>query len=145
MVCPEDTAVFNCSLDDTTVIEWRISSTCGSGDVRRSFSRNHHVGYTTDVTLCSTSLMFRVTSLTSSSISVFLTIHTPLLLNGTRITCGRQTVTLAILSGENRIDRHYLHNILSLWKTIKHELFVGYRLHSRALLLVKPIHFSNCQ
>ena len=103
VVCPEDDAVFNCSIDDSTVIEWTISSTCGSGGVRRSFSRNQ-VGYTRDSTLCSTSLMFTVTSLTSSSISVTLTIQTPVLLNGTRIECGGQTVTLAKLSGENRTD-----------------------------------------
>ena len=49
------------------------------------YSRNHHVGYTRDATLCSTTLMFTVTLLTSSFISVTLTIHNPVLLNGTRI------------------------------------------------------------
>ena len=44
--------------------------------------------------------MFAVTSLTSSSISVTLTIHTPVLLNGTRIACGGQTVTLDVLSSK---------------------------------------------
>ena len=102
MVCPEDAAVFNCSIDESTVIEWQISSTCGSGDVRRSFNRNN-VGHTRVVTLCSTNLMFTVVLRTSSSISVTLTLHTPVLLNGTRISCGGQTVTLHILPGENRI------------------------------------------
>ena len=97
MVCPEEAAVFNCSIDYSPVIEWRIYSTCGSGDIRRSFSRNHHVGYTRVDTLCSTTLMFAVTSLTSSSISVTLTIHTPVLLNGTRISCGGQSLTLILI------------------------------------------------
>ena len=95
MVCPEDAAVFNCSIDESTVIEWQISSTCGSGDVRRSFNRNN-VGHTRNVTLCSATLNFTVTSLTSSSISATLTIHTPVVLNGTRISCGGQTVTLIL-------------------------------------------------
>ena len=94
MVCPGDAAVFNCSKDYSTVIEWRISSTCGSGDVRRSFTITQHVGYTIEVTLCSTTHMFTVTSLTSSSISVTLTIYTPVLLNGTRISCGNSSYTL---------------------------------------------------
>ena len=73
---PWDAAVFNCSSDYSTVIEWRISSTCASGDVRRSFSINQHVGYTIEVTLSSITLMFTVTSLTSSSISVTHYLHT---------------------------------------------------------------------
>ena len=44
--------------------------------------------------------MFTVTSLTSSSISVTLTIHTPVLLNGTTISCGGQTGTLHVLSSK---------------------------------------------
>ena len=99
-VCPDDTAIYNCSIDFGNVIEWQVSSTCGSGDLRESFSRNQHVGHTRDVTLCSTTLMFSVTSLTSSSISVSLIIHTPVLLNGTRITCGGQTVALQVLSSK---------------------------------------------
>ena len=101
IVCSEDPiAVFNCSINYSTVIEWRVSSICGSGNFRESFSRNDQVGYTRYATLCSTTLMFTVTSLTSSSISVTLTIHTPVLLNGTRITCGGQTVTLDVLSSK---------------------------------------------
>ena len=87
IVCPEDTAVYNCNIDYGTVIEWQVSSTSESGDLRESFSRNQHVGHTRDTTLCSTTLMFTVTSLTSSSIGVTLTIHTPVLLNGTTISC----------------------------------------------------------
>ena len=82
------------------MIEWQVSSTCGSGDLRESFSRNQHVGHTRDATLCSTTLIFTVTSLTSSSISVTLTIHTPVLLNGTTILCEGQTVTLHVLSSK---------------------------------------------
>ena len=81
-------------------MQWQVSSTCGSGDLRESFSRNQHVGHTKGATLCSTTLMFTVTSLTSSSISVTLTIHTPVLLNGTTISCEDQTVTLHVLSGK---------------------------------------------
>ena len=106
MVCSEDAAVFNCSIDESTVIEWQISSTCGSGDVRRSFNRNN-VGHTREVTLCSTTLMFTVVLRTSSSISVTLTIHTPVLLNRTRISCGGQTVTLIIFPSKFII--HCLH------------------------------------
>ena len=45
--------------------------------------------------------MFTVTSLTSTSISVTLTIHTPVLLNGTSIACGEQTETLVRYLYEN--------------------------------------------
>ena len=76
---------------------WRITLTCGRFDYRTSFSSASSVGDTRDATLCSTTLMFTVTSLTCSSISVTLTIHTPVLLNGTRITCGGETQTLKLL------------------------------------------------
>ena len=78
-------------------MHWQITSTCGSRDYRTSFSSTSSVGDTRVATLCSTTLMFTVTSLTSSSISVSLTIHTPVLLNGTRISCEDQSQTLKIL------------------------------------------------
>ena len=99
MVCPEEDAIFDCA-SDTTLIEWRVSSTCGSLDYQTSFSSSSYVGRTKDVTLCFTTLMFTVTSLTRFSISVTLTIHTPVLLNGTRITCEGQTLTLHVLSSK---------------------------------------------
>ena len=96
IVCPDEDAIFDCA-SDTTLIEWIVTSTCGSFDYETSFSSTSSVGHTRDATLCSTTLMFTVTSLTSSSISVTLTIHTPVLLNGTRISCEDQTVTLLVL------------------------------------------------
>ena len=106
VVCPEEDAIFDCA-SDTTLIEWTVSSTCGSFDYRTSFSSTSYVGRTKDVTLCSTTLMFTVTSLTSSSISVTLTIHTPVLLNGTRIYCEDQTVTLHVLSSKSFLYLSY--------------------------------------
>ena len=94
------------------MIEWQVSSTCGSEDLRVSFSRNQHVRHTRDATLCSTTLMFTVTSLTSSSISVTLTIHTPVLLNGTIISCEGQTVTLHVLSSKFTLQFQILHVII---------------------------------
>ena len=76
---------------------WQITSTCGSLDYRTSFSATSSVRLTRNVALCSTTLMFTVTSLTSSSISVTLTIHTPVLLNGTTISCEGQTQTLKLI------------------------------------------------
>ena len=55
MVCPDDNAIF---------------------DMRQVLSS---VGHTREATLSSTTLMYTVTSLTSSSISVTLTIHIPAL------------------------------------------------------------------
>ena len=100
MICSEEEAIFDCARIDTTLIEWRLTSTCGSFDYETSFSSTSSVGQTRDDTLCSTTLMFTVTSLTSSSISLTLTIHTPVLLSGTRISCGGQTVTLHVLSSK---------------------------------------------
>ena len=97
MVCPEEGAIFDCAKDDGTLIEWIVSSTCGSF-YHTSFSSSSYVGRTKDVTLCSTNLMFTVTSLTRFSISVTLTIHTPVMLNGTRIIWEGQTLTLHVLS-----------------------------------------------
>ena len=79
---------------------WQISSTCGSMDSRKSFSSTSSVGRTSNATLCSTTLTFTVTLLNSSSISVTLTIHTPVLLNGTRISCSGQSQTLKLFPGE---------------------------------------------
>ena len=97
--CLEDDAIFHCSSiqGGTTVMSWQVTSTCGSRNYRTSFSSTSTVGQTRDVTLCSTTLMFTVTSLTSSSISVTLTIHTPVLLNGTRVTCEDQSQTMKLI------------------------------------------------
>ena len=100
MVCPGEDAIFKCTRGDGTLIEWTITSTCGSLDYETSFSSSSSVGESIVDTLCSTTLMFTVISLTSSSIGVTLTIHTPVLLNGTRITCGGQSVMLHVLSSK---------------------------------------------
>ena len=100
MVCPEEEAIFKCTRGDGTLIYWRMTSTCGSFDYETSFTSSSLVGESIVDTLCSTTLMFTVTSLNSSSISVNLTIHTPVLVNGTRITCGGQTKMLYVLSSK---------------------------------------------
>ena len=100
MVCPEENAIFDCTRSDGTLIGWRVTSTCGSLDYETSFSSTNLVGNTRGATLCSTTLMFRVISCSSSSISVTLTIHTPVQLNGSRISCRGQTVTLDVLSSK---------------------------------------------
>ena len=100
MVCPEEDAIYKCTRGDGTLIDWMIASTCGSLDHESSLSSSSSVGESIIDTLCSTTLMFTVTSLTSSSISVTLTIHTPVLLNGTRINCGGQNVMLHVLSSK---------------------------------------------
>ena len=99
MVCPEEDAIYKCTRGDGTLIDWMVTSTCGSLDYRTSFSSTSSVGQSIVGTLCSATLMFTVTSLTSS-ISVTLTIHTPVLLNGTRISCQDQTVALHVLSSK---------------------------------------------
>ena len=98
--CSEDDAIFHCIVHDNSVTSWRITSTCESMDYITSFSATSSIGETRNGTLCSTTLVFTVTSLTSSSISVPLTIHTPVLLNGTRISCEGQSQTLKLLPSE---------------------------------------------
>ena len=100
MVCPDEYAIYKCTRGDGTLINWMITSPCGSLDYRTSFSSTSSVGEFIVDTKCSATLMFTVTSLISSSISVILTIHTPVLLNGTRISCQGQTVTLHVLSSK---------------------------------------------
>ena len=100
MVCPEEDAIYKCTRGDGTLIEWMITSTCGSLDYDTSFSSSSSVGQSIVDTLCSTTLMFTVNSLTSSSISMTLTIHTPVLLNRTIITCGGQSAMLHVLSSK---------------------------------------------
>ena len=100
MVCPGEEAIYKCTRGDGTLMEWMITSTCSSLDYDTSFSSSSSVGQSIVDTLCSTTLMFTVNSLTRSSISMTLTIHTPVLLNGTRITCGGQTVMLHVLSSK---------------------------------------------
>ena len=114
MVCPEENAIFDCTRSDGTLIGWRVTSTCGSLDYETSFSSTNLVGHTRNVTLCSTALMFRVVSRSSSSISVTLTIHTPVQLNGSRISCRRQTVTLDVLSSKLNlvILSYFIDNLL---------------------------------
>ena len=95
-LCPDDDAVYHCIVGDASVMIWDITSTCG---------RLHYVllgstisvGQTRNFTLCSTTLMLTVTSLTSSSISATLTIHTLVQLNGTTIICNGQPQTLILL------------------------------------------------
>ena len=95
-LCPENDAIFLCFVHDCVVMHWQITSTCESLDYRTSFSSSSSVGHTRCCTLCSTSLMFTVTSLTSSSYSVTLTIYTPVQLNGTRISCEDQSQTMKL-------------------------------------------------
>ena len=99
VVCPEDDSIFHCTRDSGSVIDWQITSSCRDQDYRTSFSSSSPVGHTRDATLCATTLMFTVTSLTRSSISVTLTVHTPVLLNGTTVSCMDQMQTLHIYSG----------------------------------------------
>ena len=101
-LCLEDDAIFHCIIYGGTLMSWQITSTCGSVDYRTSFSSTSSVGNTRGVTLCSTTLMFTVTSLTSSSISVTLTIHTPVLLK--RISCQDQSQTLKLLPSEFAVN-----------------------------------------
>ena len=100
IVCAEEKAIFDCARIVGTLIGWTVTSTCGSYDYEISFSFTSSVGESIVDTLCSTTLMFTVTSLTSSSISVTLTIRTLVLLSGTIISCGGQTVTLHVLSSK---------------------------------------------
>ena len=114
--CPEDDVIFQCSVQDGAAMSWQVSSTCGSGDYRTSFSSSSAVGDTRSATLCSTTLMFTVTSLTRSSISVILTIHTPVLLNGTRIACEGQSQTMKLLPCESICDNKIIkNNRAALW------------------------------
>ena len=94
-LCPDDDAVYHCIVEVSVMI-WDITSTCGSL-VYSLFSSTSSVGQTRNYTLCSTTLMFTVTSLTSSSISATLTIHTLVQLNGTTILCNGQQQTLIFL------------------------------------------------
>jgi len=93
ILCPEDNSTFHCSVHEDTVMDWQIASTCGTLDYRTSFSSSSSVGLPRIVTLCSATLNFTVTSLTSSSIRVTLSIHRPVLLNGSRIKCNYQSTT----------------------------------------------------
>ena len=45
MVCPEENAIFHCA-GDTTLIEYRVTSTCGSLDYETSFSSSSSDGHT---------------------------------------------------------------------------------------------------
>ena len=96
-LCPDDDAIYHCSIPSGPLMIWHIASTCGGQGLQIHFSSTSSVGDTRIFTLCSTTLMFTVTSITSSSISVTLTIHTPVLLNGTIISCQSQSQRLILL------------------------------------------------
>ena len=70
MVCPEEDGIFKCTRDNVTLINWRITSTCGSLDFQTSFSSTSSVGQSLVDTLCFTPLTFTFTSLTRSSIQM---------------------------------------------------------------------------
>ena len=111
MVCPEEDAIYKCTRGDETLLDWMITSTCGSLDYWTSFSSSSSVGESIVGTLCSTTLIFTVTSLTSSSISGALTIHTPALLNGTRISYGGKTVScMYVLSSSKLLQLQRMNN-----------------------------------
>ena len=93
---PENDAIFLCFVHDLVVMHGQITSTCESLDYKTSFSSCSTVGHIRCGTLCSTFLMFTVTSLTSSSISVTLTIYTPVLLSETRISSSLLSFWLTV-------------------------------------------------
>ena len=103
-LCLEDDTIFHCNIYGGTLMSWQITSICGSRNYRTSFSSTSSVGHTRDATLCSTTLMFTVTSLTSSFIGVTLTIHTPVLLNGSRISCEDKSQILKLLPSEFAVN-----------------------------------------
>ena len=76
-------------------------STCGTGSISRGFNTLSRIGSSYGVRLCNTTLIFTLTSATSSSISSTLTIDRPLLLNGTRITCVDETVQLLVVTSKS--------------------------------------------
>jgi len=98
VVCTREVANFKCSRNGVAFISWEVQSTCGSRNLKTGFSSSTLVGFTSNRSLCNSLLTFIVTSLTNFSICVTLTIHRPLLLNGSRITC-REESTILVVSG----------------------------------------------
>ena len=99
-VCSSDVTSYQCTRSGGTTISWAIMSTCGTNSVGRSYNYFNQVGATYNVRLCSSTLIFSLTAITSSSISSTLTIDRPLLLNGTRITCVDETVQLIVVTNK---------------------------------------------
>ena len=99
-VCSSDVASYQCTRSGETIISWAVMSTCGTNSIGRSFNYFNQIGATYNVRLCSSTLIFTLTSVTSSSSSSTLTIDRPLLLNGTRITCVDETVQLLAVNSK---------------------------------------------
>jgi len=87
--------------NDGNFISWTIPSTCGTNEYTNGIMSSNQVGFAENASLCNSQLIFTVTFANSSSISVTLTIHQPVLLNGTRISCRDQSTTLNILSSKS--------------------------------------------
>ena len=119
-----------------------ITSTCGSSDYETSFSSTTSVGHTRYATLCFTVFMFTVSSLTSSSISVTHAIHIPVLLNGTRITCEGQTVTLHVrIISHTHTTSHSCHELGTVSLVAQYTLHTKQPFHG---LLTLSTHALDC-
>ena len=99
-VCSSDVASYKCTRSGVTVIGWTVRSTCGTRSISRGFATPSPIGTTIHARLCNSTLIFSLTSTTSSSISSTLSIDRPLLLNGTRITCRDETVQLLVVTSK---------------------------------------------
>ena len=95
-------AILHCNVLDGTLIGWKITSIL-MAVVYTTVQRlaplvplDKRAGHS----LCFTTLMFTITSLTSSSSMVTLNIQTSVLLNGTRILFEGQSQTLKLLLSE---------------------------------------------
>lgn len=95
-VCPNEQAVFVCSNQDGVFVNWEMYTR--EGHIRSfSFNANFHPeGTIMRGTLAFIPFTAEVTSASTSSITTIVTIDVAIRLNGTIITCDRNTVTFDI-------------------------------------------------
>ncbi len=92
--CPSDSAVYKCNVtgSDLVIWEWTISST----NERYSVLPGSDMPGIKNQSILNTPIQFNLIDVGPPLTNIIATVFTPLQLNGTRMTCGGQSLTILI-------------------------------------------------
>ncbi len=95
-VCPDDSAVYRCSVNSGR-LEWDWTPPSGSRQRLLALISGLHSGpHVVTTTVNMATIVFNITSISSSYINVIATVSEAQLLNGTLMECGRDSLTISL-------------------------------------------------
>ena len=107
-VCPDDSAVYRCSVNNGS-LEWYWTPTSGSRQQLLSLISGLHSGPpVVTQTLHMATVVFNITSISSSYINVIATVSEAQLLNGTLMECEGDSLSINILKTSKLCFSSYL-------------------------------------